>query len=702
MSQVDAQPPRADQAPAHARRVHLPVLTGALGDYRPAVKSGLRRYRALVLASLYILMAAHVAHWLLAGRTLGPVVFSESMYALELGRVNPGFIFFVVALAATLVFGRFLCGWACHMAALQELCGWMLVKLGIRPRPFRARLLGYVPLALALYMFVWPTLKREAIIPALRQWWPGALTLIKPVAEFPGFSSALITDNLWSPLPGIIVCVVFLLISGFGMVLFLGARGLCRYGCPYGGVFRYVEQLAPGRVVVDPALCDRCGRCTAVCSTGVRILDELQAYGMVVDRDCVRSLDCVSVCPTGALKFRFTKPAIFKVRPAVPRTPVHYDASWGEELLLVGALGLTLLVARGLYERIGLLMAVSIAMCVAFVAWKLLHLLRRRDARLLGLQLKRAGSLHPAGVALAGLGLVIFALLAHSAGVRILLWRAGQIDARVTIAADQVFSGDPAAIPAQAKADAAHALRLYSAAAPFTRGGIALADTPGANIREAWLNLVVGNAAQAETALRRVAGAPIRADAPLNRVLGTRVPTDALATDLARTMLLQGKATDAAEYLAAIVEANPGFRQSLDALVAIHARAGRVDQAQSLYQRALDRSPHDANLRTALAGLHLSQGRAPAAVTLLRQAALDAPADAYIRHALATAEFYAGDIDAAVDSMTRAAQLDRHAAPTLLRQAADMLQTTGRENQARALEDQAAALENQHQAGAHP
>ena len=68
------------------------------------------KWRAAVLIGVHVLFLAHVAHFAASGRTLSPVEPSESMYALELGQLNAGFVFFALALLSTLVFGRFFCG----------------------------------------------------------------------------------------------------------------------------------------------------------------------------------------------------------------------------------------------------------------------------------------------------------------------------------------------------------------------------------------------------------------------------------------------------------------------------------------------------------------------------------------------------------------------------------------------------------------
>ena len=71
---------------------------------------------------------------------MSPLEPSESMRTLKDGLVNAGAILFVLALLATLILGRFFCGWGCHIILLQDPCAWLLGKVGIRPKPFRSRL----------------------------------------------------------------------------------------------------------------------------------------------------------------------------------------------------------------------------------------------------------------------------------------------------------------------------------------------------------------------------------------------------------------------------------------------------------------------------------------------------------------------------------------------------------------------------------
>ena len=202
------------QAERAARSVELPVLaTPGPGPAEPGIaRSRTARWRAISLILLYLLMIAHIVQWRIMGKTVSPIEPSESMYTLQNGAINAGFIFFTLAILTTLIFGRFVCGWGCHIVALQDFCAWLLKKFGMTPKPFRSRLLVFVPLIVALYMFVWPTVGRY---------------FVKPANEplIPNFTNHLITSDFWATFPPVWVAIPFLFICGFVTVYFLGSRG---------------------------------------------------------------------------------------------------------------------------------------------------------------------------------------------------------------------------------------------------------------------------------------------------------------------------------------------------------------------------------------------------------------------------------------------------------------------------------------------
>ncbi|MCE9594215.1 MAG: 4Fe-4S binding protein [Planctomycetes bacterium] len=356
------------------------------------------RWRALVLIAVHVLVLVHVAHWKLGGKTLTPVEPSEAMQTFELGYVNAGFVLFAVAVLLTLVVGRFFCGWVCHLVAYQDLCAWLLGKVGLRPKPVRSRLLVWVPLGAALYMFVWPSFAR---------WLAGH--------GAPEWTASFQTDDLWKTFPSPAIAALTIAVDGFLIVYLLGAKGFCTYGCPYGAVFGAVDRLAPGRIRVTDA-CSGCGQCTATCTSNVRVHEEVALYRQVVDPGCMKCLDCVSVCPEDALYFGFK--AKSEKKPARAKAKRAYDFTWGEEFVAALAFVVALFALRGLYDAVPFLLAIGLSVIFAAVAVASAKFVRSRDFAFQTHVLRREGRTTRAGfVGLASVG-ALTALVAHSGFVQ--------------------------------------------------------------------------------------------------------------------------------------------------------------------------------------------------------------------------------------------------------------------------------------------
>lgn len=632
------------------------------------------KWRAGVLIGIHVLIGLHVLHWRLAGRTVSPVEPSESMYALEQGYINAGLILFALAMLATLIFGRYFCGWACHVVALQDLCGWMMKKIGVRPKPFRARLLLYFPLTLALYMFVWPSFERLALIPMLQSLeWERAVRFFGGATQFPGFSNHLVTEDFWATFPSIWVAIPFFLICGFATVYFLGAKGYCTYACPYGGFFAPLDKLALGRIVVDPDKCHQCGHCTAACTSNVRVHEEIREFGMVVDPGCMKCMDCVSVCPNDALSFKFAKPAILKGKPKTQTPKRKFDLTWPEEIALVVVLLLTFFAWRSMYGVIPMLMAAGIAGVGAFLFWKLWRVYRDRDVRIIGAQLKRAGRIKPAGVVFAALTSLALLATAHSLFVRYHWWRGDLIDTEILVARNDALSQAPGVIPEVMLDRARRAIHHYTVASSFRRGGLALADSPTVQARLAWAQLVAGELDDAAATLAR-----------LDKRYGY---ADLRAADRATILAVSGREMEAVAYLEDAVAELHNAPVSRDLLVSAHLAQRDLDNALRVRRDAIDPSDPNArrvaSARAKLAALLLQFNRAPEALTELQQAAALAPDDASIRNDHAVALYFTGQTDQAIEEMRIAVSLDADDAMAHVR-LGKMLESAGRAAEAAA------------------
>ena len=388
----------ASQKASKQRSIELPVLKNSAAQKDGIRNSRVSRWRAAALIALTLLMIAHVIQWRLMGRTISPIEPSEAMHTLQSGAINAGFIFFSLAILATLVFGRFVCGWGCHILALQDFCAWLLKKFGLTPKPFRSRLLAFAPLIVALYMFVYPTVYRF---------------FAKPKNEplIPQFTNHLVTSEFWATFPPVWVAIPFLFVCGFMTVYFLGQKGFCTYACPYGGFFRLADKVSPGKIRVTDA-CNQCGHCTAVCTSNVVVHAELKQYGMVVNQDCMKCMDCVSVCPNDALYFGFGKPAITK------SVKKNYSLTWMEEAAAVLIFLASFLAVWDVYQLVPMLMALGIAAVTTFLAVRTWRLLRVKDLSFYRFNLKSFGTFQKAGWLFLSFALVWIGLNAHSGWVR--------------------------------------------------------------------------------------------------------------------------------------------------------------------------------------------------------------------------------------------------------------------------------------------
>ena len=382
------------------RSVALPVLKTSSSPKDDIQTSRTARWRALSLIVLYLLMIGHIIQWRLMGSTVTPIEPSETMYTLQNGAINAGFIFFILAILATLIFGRFVCGWGCHIVALQDFCAWLLRKMRLTPRPFRSRLLIFVPLIVALYMFVWPTVSRY---------------LVKPPNEplFPQFTNHLITTDFWATFPPVWVAIPFLFICGFMTVYFLGQKGFCTYACPYGGFFAIADKVAPMRIRVTDA-CNQCGHCTATCMANVQVHAEVKEYGMVIDPGCMKHMDCISVCPNDALYLGFGKPAV-GVKQTIAK---NYSLTWPEEIGAAVVFFVSFMAAWDVYQLVAMLMALGIATITTFLAFKTWRLIRSSDLSFYRWNLKSAGKIKLAGWAFLSFSIAWIGLNAHSGYVR--------------------------------------------------------------------------------------------------------------------------------------------------------------------------------------------------------------------------------------------------------------------------------------------
>lgn len=631
------------------------------------------RWRAGVLVLVHLLAAIHIAHWMSTGRTVTPLEPSEAMEFAKHSVVNAGLIFFAVTILSTLVLGRWFCGWACHLVALQDLSRALLIRVGMRPRPLRSRWMALMPVAAAAYMFAWPLVYRLWIGDPLE------VTGVEMTRE--GFWDTFPT---WGP------AVFTFVLCGFVAVYFLGAKGFCTYACPYGAVFGVVDRLSPGRIRVTED-CVQCGHCTATCTSNVDVSREVHDYGMVVDPGCMKCMDCVTVCPENALHFGLGKPALLATRrpdprPARPRLPLVEEAT----AALAFAFGYFAI--RGYYQERGFLLSVGIAAVFAFLVLTAVRLVRRRDVRLPGAVLKEGGKLRPLALALGGATLVLTAsAVPYGLVPEVSAWRASQAWEELDGARTRWF--EPGRAPLSEGERAAAERLLDNARTVRERSGVrSLQNT----MRLAWGSLFVGDTAafearlsealrfgRAGVGLQTLAADQLRARGDLGRAeeayrsVVAEVPEHVPA--VVRLAELLGQAERLVEARAVVdagLEVSPGAAPLLAQRAVFRLIEGDPEGAVVDLREALEVDPDFTEARDRLWQLLMQMNRGGESAAVLREGLARPGAPVVLRAHLAQVLFMGGDLDgAAAEARALAAAADGDA--QLLRVAREVLRQSG-------------------------
>ncbi len=568
---------------------------GGCGSVRPSTRG---KWRALSLFLVHVAIALHIAHWWATGKTVTPVEPSEAMQTL--GRealVNAGFVFFALAILSTLIFGRFFCGWGCHLVAYQDLCTWILKKVGIKPQPFRSRLLIFVPLAAAIFMFVLPTVTR----------------LIMGVDRDP-YTSHFTTYDFWERFPGWVVGSLTIFVCGFAIVYLLGNKGFCTYACPYGGFFGLADQVTPGKIRVTDA-CERCGHCTAACTSNVRVHEEVHLHGMVINPGCMKCLDCISVCPKDALYFGYGKPAVTAKKQDTSK-PKRYDFTWAEEIGLALLFLASVAILRKLYDGVPFLLALALASISAYVLLTAARFLYARHLRFARFTLRSGGRITRSGLVFATVAAVWALFLGHSAVVQYFTIR-GQMEISE---ARQSSGASTVSAPHIARAhlnrgigylERADAWGLVPVANVLFDLGTAYAGREEMEKAKATLTRAVTFAPRFAAARHQLAtllmeeGALENAEAQLREVVRVAPEFPKAHSDLANLLIGQGRADEAASMLEELITRRPDVVEFHLAWGLALAHAGEIDRATEVMRDTADRWPShpDAhyNLGTTLA-----------------------------------------------------------------------------------------------------
>ena len=641
-------------------------MIGRKGDSVIARKP-YEKWRMYSLIGIHVLFLSHFIHWKLAGQTLAPLELNEVLYTIHQGILTAGFILMAVIMVGTLIFGRFFCSWGCHILALQDLSAALLEKLHIRPITIRSRTLIWMPMLVMFYMFIWPQ-----ILSAIHGVPEHELRVV--TTESGGWAS-FITDSPWRNLPPVEVALFTFFIVGFLIVFLLGSRAFCFMGCPYGALFGIADQFAPGRIALT-GNCTDCGICTSVCSSDIMVHKEVQLHEMVTNPRCLKDLDCISVCPEEALSFAFRKPPMFQKGHPLGRYSERKSLTVKEDLLVFVVFIFSVFTFRGLYDTIPLLLSVGMAICTAMIVLLFYRAVQSSSFALRGLPFRSSGKWTSYGIAFNVFCCLLVVFVLHSSAVQIMSYQATSEfkELNLAIANDRTVSDK--------KDQIRNVISKYETLLQF-----GLAQPIDRKKELANLHLLNGNTESGTRLLKEVLekdpthievgfrlaemyekqGDKSKAIATLESIVsaGEMKPHTDDANLLAKTHLNLGKhylssnkEADAKRHLNSAIELSPTLIEPRIILGHIAYKSGNNAEAQTQFEQSLALGGKTPVVLNNLAAIHAMAGRNQQAIDLLTALAELAPTDPGPPYRIGLLAMAKGDLYTARTNLEKAKQLN--------------------------------------------
>jgi len=332
---------------------------------------------------------------------------------------------------------------------------------------------------------------------------------------------------------------------------------------------------------------------------------------------------CIPCTPDGAIGFRFRKPSLFRDRtldPPKPKKPMFSPAeSWVMGLGFVPVWW----VLRGLYGTIPLLMSIALAGMLLYLGVVCVRLLREDTVQLVRTKLKTRGRWRAPGVAVFSIGFLLTGLWAHSAAVRVQVWR-GERSLRALAIAGGPTDGLSAFSPVeyldrygtggmQGAAGGLAAIESGIAAWEFVER-YGLAATPGTDRGLGALHAARGDQLAATGRFEPAAEA-------YEAAVARRPNAAHLRFNLARLLSQLGRLEPAVEHLKVAAELAPGDAEVANNLGFLLLTRGECTAAESELRRALELDPDLAHAWFNLGRLRFEDGAEAEAWPLFERAA---------------------------------------------------------------------------------
>ena len=189
---------------------------------------------------------------------------------------------------ATVLVGRFFCGFFCSFGAVQDLLWLGSHRLralfpGKRNLKKADRIFRFAKYAVLFYfiIFIW-----------------SGVTAVKTAGPWQVFGQ-YVSFGHWPGLKPLLSVGGVLLLLIFIGSLFV-QRFFCRYFCPMGAIYSLISQTSFLKIDKPRKECGKCHLCTSKCTMGM----DLTKKDRIAGGECISCQKCVSWCPKGNVHFR--------------------------------------------------------------------------------------------------------------------------------------------------------------------------------------------------------------------------------------------------------------------------------------------------------------------------------------------------------------------------------------------------------------
>ncbi len=208
-----------------------------------------------------------------------------------------GLMLAIVIAVASLFFGRFFCGWICPMGIVQHL-GSRIFQSADRSERYagntykRVHKIKYIVLIVFIFC---------AFFGVILSGWLDPLSIVTrfSVSVIAPFLSLFVDEGVSEQLAYNISVITGVIFVGAFLLNIYIPRFWCRVICPLGALLSVFSINPLFKIIRNREKCIRCGLCRQNCQGAC------EPDGDIISSECLMCMNCLDVCPVGALRFGF-------------------------------------------------------------------------------------------------------------------------------------------------------------------------------------------------------------------------------------------------------------------------------------------------------------------------------------------------------------------------------------------------------------